>query len=240
VGSSDETYRPAEVFGGTNSYRYQRLFGELHLDGFDISHTKDGFIWGDREQAFLSTLRKELDQEPIPLLAQAERYRSRKADPSVERAADKALTATAAAVTASVGIVGRQTQDAPLTVGPPDRHPESSVVAQRVLDLAFGGTTWQIVIDVTNDPAQTDWLAIADRPSGEPKNAPRRLGIRVSLTSPFMRRFAGAAAEDLEPLLRLAAGLAMAELTAREAGVKQAGTIIRNLNELLSTALSKE
>jgi hypothetical protein len=55
-----------------------------------------------------------------------------------------------------------------------------------------------------------------------------------------MRRFSGANAEDLEPLLRVAAGLALAETTAREAGVRQAGTILRNLNELLATALSRE
>lgn len=240
VGSSDETYRPDEVFGGTNSYRYQRLFGELHLSGFDISHTKDGFIWGDREQAFLTALRKDLDLEPLPLLAQAERYRSRKADPSVERAADRALAGTAAALGAAAGVVQRQTLEAPWIEAPPERHPDGLAVAQRVLDLTVSGTVWQIVIDVTNDPAQTDWLTIADAPPVGPMRAPRRLGIRVSLTSPFMRRFSGATAEDLEPLLRLAAGVAMAEVAAREAGVKQAGTIRRHLNELLATALSKE
>jgi len=41
-GSGDEGYRPAYVFGNPNSYRYQRLFGELHLEGFEVSHTKDG------------------------------------------------------------------------------------------------------------------------------------------------------------------------------------------------------
>ena len=39
-GSGDETYRPRAIFGASNSYEYQRLFGELTLEGFDISHTK--------------------------------------------------------------------------------------------------------------------------------------------------------------------------------------------------------
>jgi hypothetical protein len=241
VGSSDEAYRPIEVFGGTNSYRYQRLFGELHLDQFDISHTKDGFIWGDREQSFLATLRKELDLEPLPILLQAERYRSRKADAAIERAADLALAGTAAAVGEASDVVERQTEEAPSAEPPPEAHPAKPAVAQRTLDLAIRGVSWHIVIDVTNDPAQTDWVAIADTSSSDVlTRGQRQLGIRVSLASPFMRRFSGATAEDLEPLLRVAAGVALAEITARESGVKLAGTVRRNLNELLATALSRE
>ena len=241
VGSSDEAYRPIEVFGGTNSYRYQRLFGELHLDAFDISHTKDGFIWGDRELTFLEALRRELDLDPLPILQQAERYRSRKAEASVEKAADRALDATASAVSEAATVVERQTAEAPTSEPPPAAHPFEPAVAQRTLDLNIRGVTWQIVIDVTNDPAQTDWLAMSDAGSRDSETrSPRRLGIRVSLASPFMRRFSGATAEDLEPLLRIAAGVALAETAAREAGVKQAGTLRRNLNELLATGLARD
>lgn len=42
-GSGDDTYRPRTIFGASNSFRYQRVFGELHLSGFQVSHTKDGF-----------------------------------------------------------------------------------------------------------------------------------------------------------------------------------------------------
>ena len=62
-GSGDEGYRPAYIFGTSNSYRYQRLFGELHLEGFEVSHTKDGFRWDDNEQPFLELLREHLDSE---------------------------------------------------------------------------------------------------------------------------------------------------------------------------------
>ncbi|WP_220427998.1 hypothetical protein, partial [Klebsiella pneumoniae] len=30
-GSADETYRPAYIFGNSNSYKYQRVFGELYI-----------------------------------------------------------------------------------------------------------------------------------------------------------------------------------------------------------------
>ena len=33
-GSFDEGFRPEIIFGSPNSYRFQRVFGELHLKGF--------------------------------------------------------------------------------------------------------------------------------------------------------------------------------------------------------------
>src|SRR5206468_3351033 len=71
-GSEDDAYRPAEIFGASNSFRYQRLFGEFQLFGFDVSYTKDGFLWGDVETRFLEKLRRELDAGPLRLIQQAE------------------------------------------------------------------------------------------------------------------------------------------------------------------------
>ena len=48
-GSADEGFKPSAIFGSANSFRRQRLFGELDLEGFDVSHTKDGFQWDEDE-----------------------------------------------------------------------------------------------------------------------------------------------------------------------------------------------
>ena len=65
------------------------------------------------------------------------------------------------------------------------------------------------------------------------------LEVRISLTHPFMTRFGGLDADQIEPLLRVAAGIGLAETAARDSGVKNAGIIRRNLNELLRGALSQ-
>ena len=59
------------------------------------------------------------------------------------------------------------------------------------------------------------------------------------MAHPFMVRFAQTDAEDIEALLRVAAGLALAEKLAREVGQRYTGTIRRNLNDILREALSK-
>ncbi len=49
-----ESWRPQEIFGqiqGTNNLLNQRLVGEVHLDDFEVSHTKNDIVWvGDDEE----------------------------------------------------------------------------------------------------------------------------------------------------------------------------------------------
>ena len=68
-GVGDERYRP-EFMGASNHALARRLFGELHLEGFDVSHTKDGFQWDENEEPFLELLKDELDTAPLSLLSQ--------------------------------------------------------------------------------------------------------------------------------------------------------------------------
>jgi hypothetical protein len=236
VGSEDETFRPSEVFGGSNTYAYQRVFGELHLDGFDVSHTKDAFIWGDSETELLKALRKEIDSKPLPMLRQAEGYRARKASKTMVNAAEKAVASTATAISKSGEVVAEQISNSGKQEEIPTSLPVQEHTGRRTLTLDIRGQQWLVAIDLTTDPAVTQWVQIMDKPGPKGK---RELGIRMSLSHPFTQRFGGVNADQIEGLVRIAAGVAIAEITARESGVKEAGTIRRNLNELLLDALSK-
>jgi hypothetical protein len=238
VGSDDEPFRPTEIFGGTNSYRYQRLTGEFHLDDFEVSHTKDGFLWEDKESELLQLLRQHLDAPPLPLLAQAEGYRSRKASPNVLKAAQKAVASTVLALPEAQPVIEEQASDSPDEANPPTNYGVTKLASTRLLQLTIKGEIWEITIDTTDDPARTEWLTIRDsKTSGR---GVRRLGILMSVSHPFMQRFGGATADDVEGLVRLGVGLAIAEITARESGVQMAGVLRRNLNELLGGVLARQ
>ena len=48
-----DAWRPSSLYGqfqGSNDLINQRLFGEIHLDGFDVSHTKDNILWRDNQE----------------------------------------------------------------------------------------------------------------------------------------------------------------------------------------------
>jgi hypothetical protein len=237
-GSGDEGYRPAYVFGQSNSYRYQRLFGELHLEGFEVSHTKDGFRWDENEQPFLELLREHLDSDEMPLLRQAEGYRSRAARSQMAAAAQQAVTSTTQAMESRLPEVLPVVADAPPVETPAREAPEQPTLAGRRFEIQFRGRAWSINVEITNDPAESQWLVLSDSAPQAP-GAARRIDIRVSMSHPFMIRFAQADPEEVEGLLRVGAALAVAEVLARDSGVRAAGTIRRNVNDILREALSE-
>jgi hypothetical protein len=239
-GSGDEGYRPSYIFGGSNSYRYQRLFGELHLEGFEVTHTKDGFRWDENEQPFLELLKEHLDPDELPLLRQAEGHRVRASRDQLVDAARTAVDETARALEEGLEPVLTELEASPEAPDPPAQLPQSSAeLASRLLAVRFKDQNWEIQIELTNDPAQGDWLCVSDGPRPAVPQDPRRIGLRVSLAHPFMVQFAGSDAGSIEALLRLAAAIGLAEIVAREAGIRLAGTFRRNINEIVREALSR-
>ena len=53
-----ESWRPGEIFGqvgGSNDLVNQRLIGEIRLDDFAVTHTKDGIVWSTGEEEEVET-----------------------------------------------------------------------------------------------------------------------------------------------------------------------------------------
>jgi hypothetical protein len=237
-GSWDEPYRPEFIFGSGNSYRKQRLFGEIHLDGFDVSHTKDGFKWEDHEQPFLELLYAELENSGLPLLSQAEGFRARVAQRELRAEAEKANSRVAETIQKEVPpILDEQSISQPVTQPPPESIPSDDSGSSRVIEFDHRGTKWRISIVLSMDPAVEDWLTITDKPGLN--KVPREITVRMSLVHPFMQQFCRPDSAEIEALERVAAALGLAEVTARDSGVPQYGTIRRNVNQLLREALSK-
>lgn len=58
IGGSEANYRPRELFGDSNLYPWQRLYGELHMDDWPVTQAKDNFDWHNSglEEAFIEKL----------------------------------------------------------------------------------------------------------------------------------------------------------------------------------------
>ncbi len=246
-GSGDEGYRPHTIFGNSNSYRYQRLFGELHLEGFEVAHTKDGFKWDENEQPFLDILKEHLDSEDMPLLNQAEGHRTNRLTLSqLTSAATEAISSTAGALEEGLpraldAIAAQPERDPAQELEPPPTElPEPEArLASRTIDTRFRSDAWRITLELTNDSNADDWVQISDQPAASAREQPRLLGLRVSLAHPFMVRFAGANAEDIDALLRVAAALGIAEVVTREMGLKGSSIFMQNINDIIREALSQ-
>ena len=241
-GSGDETYRPRAIFGASTTYEYQRLFGELTLEGFDIAHTKDGFRWDEHEEPFVDLLREHVDAEPLPLIRQARGFRAgavRSPDSNLREEAESAATGTAS-------VLGREfARSAVDTLTPtestlPDDLSPGAELFPATIELRYRSRRWRVTVEISDDISHIrDWFEVAEHVEADQGDPCDVIRLRMSLRHPFSERYVGVNYENLELLTRFAASLSIAEITAREAGARQAGEVRRRFNELLLTVFSR-
>jgi hypothetical protein len=237
-GSHGDGYRPEVIFGKPNKFVYQRLVGELEVEGFEVSHTKDGIQWEDWEEDILTWVKDRLDEDPLPLLDQATNYRAR---PIPNRdMAQQATQDTSQAIAQHLPpIIDEQIRSEPDERPLPDEldelNEQPTGSAQVELKLDHAHRRWTITVELESEPSRDAWYELAETATDGDVT---RVHIRVNLGHPFMVRFTSPDGDEIIPFTRLAAGLAIAEITAREVGVRQAGTLRTNLNQILRSALS--
>lgn len=239
-GSFDNGFRPDFIFGAPNSYRFQRVFGELHLEGFSVNFTKKGIQWDENLDIFLRLLKDDISSKDFPLLQQAEQYRVRATEKEY-KSASKALNGTVddfqkKAPQAVADVVNAASVSEP---EPRSELIKTDKTLHRDFDLRFNKTDWKVSIELSYDPSLTELIEVGDSFIKEKVNdsSVRQIGIRLSLTHPFMVEFAGVDTNKIEPILRIAAAFGLSEIIAKDS-YKNQGEVRRNFNELISN-LSK-
>ncbi|HHF7522542.1 TPA: ATP-binding protein [Klebsiella variicola] len=235
-GSADETYRPAYIFGNSNSYKYQRVFGELYINGVEVSHTKDGFRWGELEQTFLKLLRDNLDSDDMPLLRQAEGHRVRGNDNRLISLVGHAVDSSVDELRNHLPLIIPSILDSALIDTPVEHTEYQAQLMKRTFDISFRDQNWSVCIEISNDVSNSEWLALSD--TGRIGDTCRQLHIQMSMSHPLMIQFAQKDGDVSEIMFRVGAALAIAEVLARDSGVSKAGTVRRNMNDILRDVFS--
>lgn len=236
-GSFDNGFRPQFIFGAPNSYRYQRVFGELHLEGFNVSFTKKGIQWDENLDIFLKLLKDDLSNDSFPLLQQAENYRVRAKEKDYKESGTKALTNTAKDLEEKAPRAIQETFEREKTNEEPDQElikTEKAIFKE--FKVNFNRIDWRIFIELSYDPSLREMIEVGKHlaPEKSANSNEKSIGIRLSLTHPFMIQFAGTDNQKIEPILRMSAAMGLAEIIAKESGAKTQGEIRRNFNELIT------
>jgi hypothetical protein len=234
-GSFDNGFRPDYIFGNPNSFRYQRIFGELHLEGFEVIFTKKGIKWDENLEVFLQCLRDELEHKDFPLLQQAEKYRVR-ATENEYKTVKKVLDETVDELEKKVPEALTELRATPIAVVENEELRKTDKTIHRAFEVRFNRVTWNISIELSYDPSLKELIEVGDHlVKGKVDDiSTRQIGIRLSLTHPFMIEFAGVDNNKIEPILRIAAAFGLSEVLARESGAKTQLEIRRNFNELIN------
>lgn len=239
-GSYDESYRPSYVFKQTNSYPYQRLFGELHVEGFEVSHTKDGFRWEEYEDIFLEHLKVQIEEAPLNLLTQAENYRALPTRKSIETRAVAATAAVANYVEKEVAPLLIEANQYPTNANvlPPELVARTLQASERIVEVNDGNYQWVITLRTSVDPATEDWVSVAitQQPTDSGEDI-RRLTIDLSLAHPFSIEFLGVNNENIEVLLRISTAICISLILTEDVSGESPQNFLYHFNYLMRGAL---
>lgn len=248
LGSADEGFKPYEIFAQAGSFKDKRIFGEIHVEGFQVSHTKDGFKNDNDMQTFVELIAGFLDESPS-LLKQAEGYRVRPTDKDYQKSATEIVKQTVETAKKNVPntvkqmVAEERESEKPEQELSPANQEKSSY---ETFEIKFNNTDWLIDVELSWDTNLTNWIELGDKftkkyQDDNPKlyRNIRCVGIRLALRHPFCEKFASTDKTRIAPLLRLAVAIGLSEIIARESGVNNSSFFRNNINKLLTDALSQ-
>jgi hypothetical protein len=188
----------------------------------------------------LRLLKDDISSKEFPLHQQAEQYRVRASEKEY-KASLKALNKTADDFQKKAPQAVAEVVNSIMVSEPEERIEltKTEKTLHREFDLRFNKADWKVSIELSYDTSLTELIEVGDSFIKEKLNdsSIRQIGIRLSLTHPFMIEFAGADTNKIEPILRIAAAFGLSEIIAKDS-YKNQGEVRRNFNELISN-LSK-
>ncbi|MGP5248472.1 ATP-binding protein [Corynebacterium variabile] len=240
AGTSSDSYTPWRIYGQSNSYASQRLFGELTITGLPVSHTKDGFQWKGQEEYFEEKLRELIDLDPLPLLKQANGYRARKASDleirRLRKAADSTAQSAAENLPSTLDAI-RHEEEAPEL---PSAEIETFFDRDFSQDFTFdyNGSEWRVTIEGVSRPDEQSWLFNSHE--FDSINSRQVISITINTSHPFVAQYCLGNKDSAEVLFRVATGMTVTEVLMKQGGDgAYAAGFMRRFNTILDSAMSK-
>lgn len=153
------------------------------------------------------------------------------------KAASEALSRTADVLATSLPEILPEIADKGTSETSSEPIAKDHNLGEREFTFAFRDDPWRIVIRMSDDPSEGELFSTSNYV--REFDGTNVLEVGLNMAHPFAVSFAQTNTQNLEALLRIACGLAVGEHLARASGVKGAGTVRRNLNDVLKYALSK-
>jgi hypothetical protein len=240
-GSVGETYKPHSIFGNPNSFISQRVVGEMFVEGFDVTHTKDGIQWNGYEDEVLEAIRGQLNSQDCPLLEQADGYRVRRSAEALSPSfGTEAIADTLAALSHSAAIdtLRDQVQSTPSPEVPGlDIVDAAELIIQKReirLQIVRDGRPWKLLLELVREPAAPFYNTSVELRDGE-----ELITVQLNLNHEFSVAYLNDNEAALQPVVRIVAALALGERVARQSGARVA-PLRQRANEILRALAIEE
>lgn len=244
-GSFEDAFKPQIIYGQSNSFQSQRLFGEMHFEGFDVSFTKSGITWGNDMKTFLELLEEELMNPEMNFIKQCENYRALDVKKQKKRSENVINQIKQGNFGEKIqAIFDKNDKDTLIAKeNSPDFNLSSSDTSKsQCFKIDYNDQEWSIHIELSYDEKINTFYEIGDHllPSNIDPNS-RNVGIRLSSVHPFISRHTNDN-QDIVTVLKIIASFGLAEFILREnsaiykgGSVEDIATILRNtMNDIIN------
>lgn len=219
VGGDDDRFFPSSIFGSSGNFRYKRLFGELELEGFDVTFNKNGFTDEENLNAFIDALRDELKDSNFNLLSQADNYRVKTKEEN-SKIAEKIINSQKKdivnePITDKIKKVEDLGADTINTLKD-EQIIEEALSLGSVLDsFDYEGVAYKFQVDLINEDESDALYSVKQIIVHEGMFEAPCLICKINLAHPFFNRFEQfRKANDYEPIMAIFKSFALAEFLA--------------------------
>ncbi len=236
----EEKYFPTVLCGQIGSPRYKRIFGEIELEGFDVSFNKNKFRDEENLYAFMEALKDELTAPEFDLYGQAENYRQRAKEETTKIA--KGITATLKKESKPRELAKRvqeaeiKAQDTQLTADSETSIQNAETLGSHSDSFQLNDTDYTLKVDLVNDTTIDKLYSVVLEDCNtlfDTANS-KIIVCKINLAHPFFTRFDQfKKADNYQPIIAIFKSLALAEIMAPNRGTSNASNIRLLFNNYL-------
>lgn len=250
IGSSyDEKYRPKVLSGEEGSPRYKRIYGELELDGFDVSFTKSSFQDDDEFSTFIEIMRDDfIKDKSFDIFGQAQNYTKPKSKADKTKAAQQLVQTIADEMSKPIDIPSEpveQTNNASNVTVPevvanvPVATPSS--IGETISDTSDtieipaietevrpkASSTYKLVINGVSESTNKGLYSLIQKSDG-------KYYATINLSNGFFSRFRDCLSteDNISQLAYFIKNLVVTELLLLESGTRSATSFRNKFNQL--------
>lgn len=239
--SAAEPYRPEEIFEQSNSYQSQRLFIELEMHGFEVTHTKDDFIWGagdEEKDQVIKRIKEKLQEGKIRLITQSKEYRARKNERD-EKKMQKAFESKAESALDELAKNSEQLGGVNETQAPPENYKTdtqlSSTLETVSKKIAISGEDWAFHVSAVRGERMSPLFTSTYTNLGK---LGHKCDIKLNVDNAFATNLLNESLNNFETLSRVTIATAYALAQSQKANSKAPGYLVTNFNRMLTEFLS--
>lgn len=238
--SAADPFRPYEIYGQGNSYPSQRLFIELDMKGFEVTHTKDEFVWGaggDEKSDIIKKIKEALQEGAFKLITQASEYRVR-GNERTEEKMKQAFVEKTDGVLDELDKNKDKLGEVDEVMNPPSIYTKPMVASQLFADtdkvITINGVDWLFNVSAARGDRGGRVFSHTYDDLGEKGH---KCVIKINVDNAFSANLLNENLNNFDLLARIAIATAFAHAQSVKAN-RASGLLVTNINRMLTDFLS--